>query len=309
MPESPLMTWLILGKVIRFLAGLLITFGAGWLGALHARRLNAQGISWDAFQAGNSLDRKKIVPLALGLSLVGAWYLLEQKFQFFKPVEGFLQQGGLVTLRSVLVFLFVLQWNLATERVRLKRALWAIVPSILIMTGVEAYHLWPMALQVNESLISRHGVVIQTTGYTCAPASLATLMRLYGKPMTEVDASVLVGGGMGGSFDDEITAGAKAAGFPDALPWTGNLDAIASEDLPLIVSIRFHDVWDMHAVALIGLSSTTVTLADPMGGLRRIPRDRFHEHWRGRGVRFGRPSFPFDPGVRLSTFHPGMLKR
>lgn len=303
------MTWLIIEKVVRFLAGLLLTIFAGWAGARQARKLMAAGISFEAFQATNSFDRRKLVSTGFALVLVGGWYALEQEYHFFKPIEGFVQQAGLVVLRSVLVFLFVMQWVLATDRARLKRALWAIIPSILIMTGVEFYGLWPMALQVNESLINRQGVVIQTTGFTCAPASLATVMRLYGKPMTEASASVFVGAGMGGSFDDEITRGAIAVGFPEAAPWTTTLDAIASEDMPLIISIRFHDAWDMHAVALIGLSSTTVTLADPMGGLRRIPREKFHEHWRGRGVRLGRPAFPFDPEIRLSMFRPEFLRR
>ncbi|MBF0498910.1 MAG: hypothetical protein HQM09_02150 [Candidatus Riflebacteria bacterium] len=302
---------LILWKVARFLAGVGITVAAGSWGLTNARRRRAQGITWESMQSEVRLTPMSVVRIVIAALFAVFFFWSPLNYEFLSKIAGYLQQFGLVLLRSLLAYLFIFQWIMIEDRTRLRRAGWMVGVSMLIMSAVEIFTLAPMALSMTPDggEIYKNVIVKQTTGFSCAPSTLATVCRLYGRPVTEFDAAIAIGAGYGGSFDLEIERGAVALGFQEARFWHTTLDAIASDDLPLQLSIKYLDVWDLHSVAMIGLSSTTVFLGDPIEGLRRIPRTKFGEIWRGRAVRLGVPTFASGTTVLLSTFDPDRFKR
>ncbi|MFZ2956141.1 MAG: cysteine peptidase family C39 domain-containing protein [Candidatus Ozemobacteraceae bacterium] len=293
----------------RFTVGLVLTLLAGVIGWWYAGKQLAAGDTYETWSQKNTVGRGTLLRIAfIGAVFLGL-YQMQMHQHLFKWVEGYVQQSGLVIFKMLLVFLGAFTWRLPPDPVRLRIGLGISALSILIISCIELYLLWPMAAGLEKELLGKGGVVLQSTGFSCAPSSLATVCRLYGRRVGERDATLAVGAGMGGSFNDQIARGAQVLGFPDAEPVQTTLEAIASENLPLVISIKYLDVWDLHAVGLVGLSSTTIFLADPLTGIRRIAIASFPEIWRGNGVRLGKPAFQTSVTPRLSTFDPDTFQK
>lgn len=303
------LTNLYFWKIVRFLVGLSITVAAGLLGRWHGRYQLSQGKTLETLIGSKETSWKRLI--VIGVLFYGIYLALVHWGGLeilLIPVTRYRLQFGMVLLRSLLVFLAVLQWTVAAGDARLKRALILVAVSCLIMTGVEVMTLVPMADSLHGFEIDKSGVVIQTTGFSCAPASLVTVCRMYGRVISERESALAMEAGLNGTTLDEMALGARALGFPEALPHTTTLEQIASADLPVLISIKFLDVWDLHATAILGLSSTTVYIADPLVGLRTFPRDKFHEVWRGATVSLGRPTFAASAPVSLAAFSPEAFK-
>ncbi|MBI3039188.1 hypothetical protein HYY75_09100 [bacterium] len=305
---SPLF-YIFLIKFLRLFFGFGFTLFSGVGGLLYGKRLVKMGITGENYYSQAPLTIKGLIrALALLGIIVGSALWLDKNYLFFSWFGGYGHQFSMVVLKSLIVFLFGTQWAMWEDKRKLKRSIPILVVSFLIMTGIELFTLWPSAT-ITSKMLSDDGVIIQSTGSTCAPSSLANIIRFYGNKCDETEACLAMQTGMNGASDNEMVLGAKALGFPGAVPWRTTLEAIASEDLPLIISIKYFDVWDYHAVAIFGISSHVVTVADPMVGIVGYPRKSFHEIWRGKAVRLGPPSFPASLSMRLSTFEPEKFKK
>jgi len=303
-------TVMVVSKVARFLIGLAITVGFGFLGIQHGRRIRK------AMASGScSSEPIRFTPRILIRDLAIAGFLVflicaaERAFLLVSRLSGYLNQFGFVALRSVLVFFAALQWKTSDYRKPLYRVVWILGPAIAIMTAIEIFILWPASTTLGkEEYDPRSGIVMQSTAYSCAPAALATICRLYGRPVTEREAAVGMGTGLAGTADSEIAFGAETLGFGDAKPWRPTLEEIASYDRPIILSVRYFDLRELHAVSLLGISTDSILIGDPLIGLRTFRRDTFHEEWGGNAVFLGTPSFPFSSQPTLSNFRVERLK-
>jgi hypothetical protein len=136
------------------------------------------------------------------------------------------------------------------------------------------------------------GVVMQTTGYTCAPASIATLARLTGADtgMTERAAVALTGTTREGTSTHAEMRALRALGFhpvyrrgltPESLAVLG--PAVLHVDEPVLATtIR-------HAVALLAVDTAahTITVGNPLHG-RQVKRfDEMKDYWLGEAVVLG----------------------
>ncbi|MBT9161239.1 MAG: Lactococcin-G-processing and transport ATP-binding protein LagD [Dehalococcoidia bacterium] len=124
------------------------------------------------------------------------------------------------------------------------------------------------------------GIVKQDLDYSCAAASLATLLNNhYGQNLTEeaILKAMDTGDGMA-SFDDMARAlpqfGFRAQGF--AASW----EQLTRLRVPVIVYVehRRHE----HFSVLRGISGDTVWLADPSLGHRTYSREQFLAMWQTR---------------------------
>jgi predicted double-glycine peptidase len=306
-PLTVLWVW----KAFRFMLGLLVTYLAWRLGKWRARQLQAHGLQGSPYTPGQEVSWKRLA--GLGALLGGIWWFGEHLIflEPFLPSDRYRTQFGLVTLRSLLAFLGAMQMIIDGEDPRWRWTLVLVVVSCLVMTGIEVLTLWPMVSAIGApELDARSGVVIQSTGYSCAPSSLATICRLYGRVLSEREAALAMAAGLNGTTIDEMALGAQAVGFPDATPVTNaTLDQLAAVDRPALLSIEFGGVRNLHAVALLGLSSTTVYIADPLVGLHAMSYEAFARRWDGEAVFLGAPSFAASGEVRLSTFSPAAFQR
>lgn len=297
---DPMLAGIILEKLARFGVGILITIGAIGVGVWHGRRLKAQGITGENYFERNKIDKVVILRLVITLTvIVGGGIWLDRKFMFFSSFGPYAQETSLITLRSLILFLFAVQWQIWEDKTRLKRTLWLLALALMIGVAVEAFVLCPAALLVGHE-VNKDGTVIQSTPTTCGAAAMANLLRLYGRPATEFECAVNMRIGMNGTTDAEAVTGARIFGFPDAAPWRPTLDQIASDDLPLMISIYSCGV--KHFVVVAGITPTQVIILDPYVGIVQYLRKYFREMWDEEGVRFGLPSFPCSGPVRLTNF-------
>ncbi len=300
-------------KLGRFALGIGVTILAGYLGYLRGKTLRERGVTGETFSESQKVTVWMVArDLLLVFLLVKGLGYLDRKFSIFSFFARFLQQIGLVSIRSVLVFLFFSQWQIWTDKTRLRRAGWVIAVAVVVMAVVEVILLCPATVLVGDDEIEpRSGVVLQTCSISCGPASLVNILRAFGRMETERETVMAMGIGLGGSFDDELIRGAVAMGFPQARSSLCSLDEVASADLPLIVSLDYFEDWrgSLHAVAILGISSATVTYADPLIGLRTVTRKDFEAQWKGPAVHLGPPAFPASRTPRLSTFDPAAFKK
>jgi len=136
------------------------------------------------------------------------------------------------------------------------------------------------------------GVVMQTTSYTCAPASIATLARATGVDtgMTERDVVELMGTTREGSTTSAEMRALRALGFhpvyrrgltPESLAVLG--PAVLHVDEPVLATtIR-------HAVALLAVDTAarTVTIGNPLRGRQVRRLDQMRGYWIGEAVVLG----------------------
>lgn len=278
---------------------------AGFIGWRHGRKLREQGKTPEQVRVESRMSLPRIFfCVLLGIAIFHLVGYLDREYLWFSWLGGWSSQLGLVIIRS-LMFLVVLHgvalegnWAGMGKRFPL------VVVLGVVITVFEITQLWPSALTISQEFIDKDGILRQTTGTTCGLCCLANINRLYGRNLSEMDASLIMRTGSFGSFGNEIADGAKATGFPEARIWQATLEQIASEDLPLVLSVKLFDDWDRHVVSLVGITSSSLIIADSLDGLVTVPKAGFENQWRGSCVRFGPPAFPCSGTIRLSSFDP-----
>ena len=164
---------LFVPRLARFALGLILALLAAVIGWRHAVSLSRQGYTYETWQAQNRFGLRSLLRILLVSACFYGLYLGHVHEYVLRWVAGYVQQSGLVLIKSVLAFLLVFLWVLHPDRARLKRSLYAIIPAFLIISGIELFLLWPMVSALEGNEISRTGVILQTTGFSCAPAALA----------------------------------------------------------------------------------------------------------------------------------------
>lgn len=292
---------MILGKVIRFICGWLITAAGVGLGVWHGRRLLQQGITGENYYQKNKISPLFVVRIVfLAGIVIGGLIWLDKKFWIFEWLATYAGQFSVVTMRTLLFFLFSLQWIIWEDKTKLKRSIPILAIAIAVMIGIEIFVLWPAALLAGHE-IAPDGTIIQSTRTTCAPSSLANILRLYGQPGYERDVALKMQIGMNGTSDEESVKGARLLGFPDAKTARATLEEIASADLPMMLTIESCGV--AHEVGLVGLTPRIIVIADPYVGLVHYTWKDFRKVYQERGIALGAPSFKVDEPVKLSGFN------
>ena len=285
----------------------MITFGGVAIGIWHGKRLLKQGITGENYYQKNPVSPYILVrALLLAGLIIGGLLLLDRKFWSFEWMATYANQFSVVTMRSLVFFLFAFQWIIWEDKTRLKRTIPILAIAVAVMIGIEIFVLMPAALLAGHE-VSPDGTVIQSTRTTCAPTSLANILRLYEQPGFEKEVARKMQIGMNGTSDEEAVKGARLLGFPDAKTSRSKLEEIASDDLPMMLTIESCGV--AHEVGLVGISSHVVVIADPYVGLVQYTWPDFKKIFQERGIALGKPSFKVDEPVKLSGFNAEKFKR
>lgn len=229
---------------------------------------------------------------ALSLSLIALLALgrCSPAFQFAEPFS------WIVASRSRLVVLaLAITLGLPTLVPRLPRR-WEKVVVYLAMTSLLLWSsilpfLAPALLQDRlanlETTIDANGVCLQTTGYTCGPAAAVTALRRLGLPADEGEIAVLSHASpMTGTFPVSLCKALQNRYAADGLrcryrPF-GSISELRDSGITLAV-VKDALLVD-HCVAVLDISDTTVTVADPRSGVRPMSREKFEAIWRFCGI-------------------------
>lgn len=260
-------------------AGTVLAFALA--GSADARRLGRRGVTIE-----NALRRAPHVAVGgvlMLLMLAGeacllvrpglGWYLpLLVEYLYVAVVEG--------VILAVFAFTFGLTITMARDA---KRADWrnllalATIVTLGVAIGISAM-LRPIYRELRAE--ERDGVVLQTSGNSCAPASAANLLRALGEWHTERELAELFGTTDLGTSGAQVIYGLRRLGL-DCRRNEPSMQAPLEYPAMLLVDGDFVG----HAVTLLGPGDGgRWRVADPLTGMRLVDERVIRTEWHARSV-------------------------
>ena len=184
--------------------------------------------------------------------------------------------------------LVLLEWDGRRDRQRLREMLIAVFTIMLAISIIIHYSLPVNALVGNPKIAD--GIVLQTTRYTCAPASIATLANLMGiqPPLTEKDVVAMTNTNkFGTSVLAEIRTMEKLGMSPQYKRGLNITDLINNNKLAILhVNEPIRGKKMNHAIALLGINPNeqTVTVGNPIYGIQIKTFEEMEDYWTGDAV-------------------------
>jgi len=180
-------------------------------------------------------------------------------------------------------------------RLQRKRERWAL--GVLTALFTFCYSVLPFlmpALTYAEfsrlrTTVDQNGVCLQSNGHTCGPAAAVTALRRIGVQAEEGELAVRAyttrfGGTGADSLCDAIR---ERYGLSCQLQFFHSVSELEGRE-PLIAVVKYGFLVD-HYVAVLNVSSTYVTIGDPIVGLRTRTREQFEEEWRRCAIVLEKP--------------------
>jgi len=161
------------------------------------------------------------------------------------------------------------------------------LPALYLTLAVLVYiFLWRLTIFNTDNEFDQagffKGMCIQSTGYTCAPASCATLLNRFGVKAGEKEMSGLCLTQVRGTEYIDIARGLKLKLDPDKYEvrlTRENWDTLASIPRPFITNIYILDDI-LHAVTMFEVGTSEVYFADSLAGkFRRLKKEEFLKNW------------------------------
>jgi len=204
-------------------------------------------------------------------------------------------------IKKFALFGFISTMALTTPLLKLPQKRLRILVSVLIAVLVFAASVWPFLapmfdrrqLRGLKTHIDRDGVCLQTTDYTCGPASAVTALRTLGLPAEEGEIAILsCTSEMEGTPEDMLADGLSreysGSGLAVQCRAFTNVAELKQAGLTLAV-VKYGFMVD-HWVAVLGVTDSEVIVGDPLGGLDRLSYADFAAKWRFVGITLSRKS-------------------
>lgn len=158
--------------------------------------------------------------------------------------------------------------------------------------GILLHFAWPITALIQAPKFSEGGVLLQTTPYTCAPASIANLTRFLGTHpnLTERQAADLSHTNRFGTSTLNQLRTLKKLGLKADYQFGLTLQDLARQQQPAILSVRELYEGDRisHAVTLLKVEPQgDVLIANPLVGYQLKSPQEMEEYWFGEAIVIG----------------------
>ncbi|MFA5793610.1 MAG: cysteine peptidase family C39 domain-containing protein [Candidatus Brocadiia bacterium] len=136
--------------------------------------------------------------------------------------------------------------------------------------------------------VTKDGVCMQSTGYTCGAASAVTLLKWWGIEATEAEMAYL--SHTRKRLGIEMVQLTRAVAYKAlAKGLTTDIREMSWETLqrlgvPCIVDVKWMPPFIDHVVVVMKVAGDKVTIADPLSGTNYWTKDEFLDKWRGAGI-------------------------
>jgi len=134
--------------------------------------------------------------------------------------------------------------------------------------------------------INTTGIVMQTTNYTCGPASLATVLNNIGINATEQELATLAGTDENGTTMYGLSEAAKAKGL-NAIGMKLSIDDLKPNNIVFITANG-----EPHYSVIREVTNESVKLADPSIGNIEMSKEKFAEVYSGNALVISDPNVP-----------------
>ncbi len=258
-------------------------------GFLEARRLLAKNTG---LKLEEVLKRARYLYVLIPLVLVpiSANMLIKYRLGLFWHMPLWLQyifmalNWGVVLAIFSFLFALALVVSIYTHHPERWKILIAALLLIIVVQTAQFLYTRPIAPQLG-SLVTKDGVVLQTSGVSCAAASGANIARIFGLDKTEKEMAELYGTSIGTSAA-QVIYGMRKLGFictmrdiKDANPEMLHPPAMIFIDHPETGP-------ESHAVVYAGFTGGKAEIWDPLIGKRFLPKSKLANIWHGRGIEF-----------------------
>jgi predicted double-glycine peptidase len=153
-------------------------------------------------------------------------------------------------------------------------------------TATEVHFLAPI-YQSLENNLRPNGVFEQTSDSSCAPAALATVLRLWGIDATESEVARLADTSLLGTSMPQLIVAAQGFGMNgvELSPTWAQMRQINRPGV-LATWLYYETSKAPHAIALLGMDKDSVTIADPAFGeiVQVNKREFLDRYWRNQYV-------------------------
>jgi predicted double-glycine peptidase len=212
------------------------------------------------------------------------------QLRFYQPFS-FISAGR----REFLIFAFAIPMVFGTLIPRLARKLDKILISIMVVIASVLFFIFPFMTPalVREKLenlrttFSKDGVCLQTTNYTCGPASAVTALAQFGIKSQEGELAVLAySSPQMGTADDLLARAIEKRYGSEGIKCTYRyFDSIEQlkQNCPTIAVIKYSFFVD-HFVAVLEVTENKVIIADPIVGRLEYTYEQFNKEWRFVGI-------------------------
>ncbi|MFN7020525.1 MAG: cysteine peptidase family C39 domain-containing protein [Phycisphaerales bacterium] len=167
--------------------------------------------------------------------------------------------------------------------------------AILLLTAVAGVYFvkagWWMLAPVSGGLgptnVDAHGVCRQSTGYTCAAASMVTMLRARDIPADETEMARLSYTQVGGGATDSrvLWALERKLAATELRPRYQRLDlaGLIAASKPCLVQLDW-GYFTSHMVPVLSATEQTVVIGDPLIGKREMSAADFVRKWKGAAI-------------------------
>ena len=130
--------------------------------------------------------------------------------------------------------------------------------------------------------IKEDGMVMQSSGYSCSPATLANVLAHYGIHKTEKDLAYLIKTTRFGTTDQNTIKGMAEINF-DCKLMERSIDEMLKMEMPLVLFI-YHPITgpQTHTVSCWGQTFKGIEIWDPLDGKRFLSKDELEDLWQGQ---------------------------
>lgn len=194
-----------------------------------------------------------------------------------------------------IILAFAITMGLTTPLSRLPYKIERIFVSVIMLIFVFAFAILPFLmpalieddLSKLESRFGEDGVCYQSKSYTCGPAAAVTALKKLGLTAQEGEIAVLartnpVSGTLLWTLYSALKTRYRDQGIQCRFTTFDSIKQLRNAGITL-VSMKESTLMD-HCVAVLDVSETLVTIADPVTGMETISYQQFADKWHFCGI-------------------------
>lgn len=163
---------------------------------------------------------------------------------------------------------------------------------LLAFQGAQWFYTRPVAPDLTHAMTT-DGVILQSSGVSCAAASGANIARALGRETTEKEMAALFGTTKRlGTADAQVVYGMRTLGFIADRVEIPGADPAQLASLAMLFVDHPDTGPESHAVAFMRFAHDQAEIWDPLVGKRFLTRSQLAATWHGRGILVTMPGGP-----------------
>ena len=158
--------------------------------------------------------------------------------------------------------------------------------SVGVLLAIQFYAAWcsrPNLPALGETRVATDGVILQTSPYTCVPASAANIASLLGIHATEKELAALCHTTRDGTFPAAALHALRLLGIEGRKVSAANADIRAVHSPAMLFVLG-----DTHAVVYAGISGDLFEIWNPSTGKAFVSEEGLRHIWNGHALEFRR---------------------